>query len=112
MALASFLRKKSRVLLVASLNSLTTLAETYGATIGVESLSSILKEVPTLIDAADLHCSQLAMATVTAIITARPDLVPRLAEHQVLEVVLTLALSQMLQGTTPISTTKDSHHLK
>ena len=99
-ALASFLRKKSRVLLVASLNSLTTLAQTYGAAIAAESLSAILKEVPTLIDAADLHCSQLAMTTVTAIITARPDLVPQLAEHQVLEVVLTLALSQMLQGGT------------
>jgi len=99
-ALASFLRKKSRVLLVASLNSLTTLTAAYGASISEASLTAILREIPALIDPSDLHCSQLAMATVTSIVSTRVEMAPHVNSCGMLQATLDLSLSQMLQGGT------------
>ncbi|KJE95984.1 Cullin-associated and neddylation-dissociated 1 [Capsaspora owczarzaki ATCC 30864] len=96
--IAGFLRKNNRSLRVASLETLSAIVRVYAASVDASIYPSVLAELRPLISDADLHVAQLAVTVASAIVTAFPGSVAAVSEQGVLEAVLQLLRSSMLQG--------------
>ena len=98
--LGNFLRRKDRSMKMSSLHTLHILINTFRAATTPAQMSAILAELPALVDAADLHTSQLTLSLAQLIVEVHPALLPSLHDIGFVSRALTLAQSNLLQGST------------
>lgn len=97
--LASFLRKTQRALKLSTLILLDTLSKNYGELMTESSISTILNEVPPLINEADLHVSQLTLSLLTSLTRSHSEMQDlAIIPQKILPEALILVRSPLIQG--------------
>lgn len=84
---------------MSALTTLEVLIRKCGGELNQDQFQTVLREIVPLLDAADLHTSQLAINVVTAILQAQPSVAKNLTgDIPILPSILSLALSPVFQG--------------
>lgn len=96
--LGSFLRKNQRALKLNSLTLLDTLVTHYSQFLDPKLLRGAVGEVPPLLSESDLHVAQLSLVLLTSVARQQPEALVGVHE-QILQEVMTLVRSPLLQGT-------------
>uniref|UniRef100_A0A182SZ11 TATA-binding protein interacting (TIP20) domain-containing protein n=1 Tax=Anopheles maculatus TaxID=74869 RepID=A0A182SZ11_9DIPT len=96
--LGSFLRKNQRALKLNSLTLLDTLVTHYSQFLDPMLLRGAVAEVPPLLSESDLHVAQLSLVLLTSVARQQPEALVGVHE-QILQEVMTLVRSPLLQGT-------------
>ncbi|XP_035780587.1 cullin-associated NEDD8-dissociated protein 1-like [Anopheles albimanus] len=96
--LGSFLRKNQRALKLNSLTLLDTLVSHYSQCLDPVLLRSAVAEVPPLLSESDLHVAQLSLVLLTSVARQQPQALVGVHD-QIMQEVMTLVRSPLLQGT-------------
>lgn len=94
--LTTFLRKNHRQLKLSTVNCLLAIYKNYSKYITIEQLKTVvIVELPSLLNENDLHISQVALKLITLISKTHG---PQLVSSNILQQVLSLIQSPLLQG--------------
>ncbi|XP_013401957.1 LOW QUALITY PROTEIN: cullin-associated NEDD8-dissociated protein 1-like [Lingula anatina] len=95
--LASFLRKNHRALKLCTLTCLDVMVKNYGNALTTAMIADIMKELPPLINEADLHISQLTLSLLTSVSHIHKGSMADI-QSGILPQILVLVRSPLLQG--------------
>lgn len=96
--LGSFLRKNQRALKLSTLILLDTLIKNYSNAMNPVLLVVVLDELPPLVSENDLHIAQLTLSLLCTVCATHPTTMADLQRTTLLQQVLALARSPLLQG--------------
>jgi len=95
--LGSFLRKNQRALKLATLTLLDVLVRSYNKVMHPSQLSTVIVELPPLLNECDLHIAQLTLTLLTSVAQTLPAALDKIGS-EILPEILVLVKSPLLQG--------------